>query len=138
MYNSGIILHSVNRADDTITSGSDKIDSVRSDKSMNTIQKIDNTISSAIDETESFRTNKTTQEFDIGHTSYATSELLSDAGRAIINKHIDSYIKNKTFDITTLPVISINATLESTTEVSSQIVVSVEDTRGKIYVDNPS
>ena len=101
---------------------------------MNTIQKKDNTI----DAIESFRTNNTTREFDNGHTSYANSDLLSDAGRAIINKHIDSYIKNKTFDIKTLPVISINATLESTTEVSSQIFVSVEDAGGKIYVVHSS
>ena len=103
---------------------------------MNTIQNEDNTIFIPIDAIESFHTNKTTHAFDHGHTSYETSELLSDAGKYIINKHIDSYIKNKTFDITTLPVINNNATLENSTAVSSQIFVSVEDTGGKIYVDH--
>ena len=93
MHNYGLILLIVNRADDSVGSGGDKIESIRSDKSMNTIQKKDNTI----DAIESFRTNNTTREFDNGHTSYTNSDFLSDAGRAIINKHIDSYIKNNTF-----------------------------------------
>ena len=48
-----------------------------------------------------------------------STELLSDAGKKIINQHIDSYIKNKTIEISPP-----NDTYSSKATVSSLISVS--------------
>ena len=84
-----------------------------------------------------FRPIDNTSAVDSGNEVYKTSELLSDAGKAIINKHIDSYIKNKTFEGSTLPATTPKATLDSTIAVSSQIFVSVEDSKGKFRLFLP-
>ena len=49
-----------------------------------------------------------------------STELLSDAGKKIINQHIDSYIKNKTIEISP----SANETAPIKATVSSLISVS--------------
>ena len=50
----------------------------------------------------------------------ASNELLSDAGKKIINQHIDSYIKNKTIEISTpaYDTFSMKATVSSLISVS--------------------
>ena len=52
----------------------------------------------------SFQPDTSTKQTEIEKNNLdkeASNELLSDAGKKIINQHIDSYIKNKTIEIST-------------------------------------
>ena len=77
----------------------------------------------------SARENMGTDELE--YDGFKVSELLSDAGKAIINHHIDSYIKNKTIEV---PAIIenrvVNKTKATIGTVSSLIVISEEGAIG--------
>ena len=68
----------MNRANGVIESEENLIEASRSDKSMGQIEMKKNNIKDELDK-----------------------DLLTKAGKEIINQHIDSYIKNKTIEIST-------------------------------------
>ena len=73
--------------------------------------------------TETFRSDKSMSQDGTKQTDVKvedSTELLSDAGKKIINQHIDSYIKNKTIEISP----PVNETTPIKATVSSLISVS--------------
>ena len=73
--------------------------------------------------TETFRSDKSMSQDEAKQNDIKvedSTELLSDAGKKIINQHIDSYIKNKTIEIS--PPVNETAPIKAT--VSSLISVS--------------
>ena len=67
---------------------------------------------------------------ELEYDGFKVSELLSDAGKAIINHHIDSYIKNKTIEVPAIENRVVNKTKATIGTVSSLIVISEEGAIG--------
>ena len=79
---------------------------------------------------DSYRSVKSVNQNEMEYETNEASDFLSDAGRNIINHHIDSYIKNKTIEITSFSVSSLKDTKPNSTTVTSQIFVAEEESTG--------
>jgi hypothetical protein len=87
------------------------------------VNRADGIVENANKTIESFRSDKSVNTNESEYEGNGASDFLSDAGRTIINQHIDSYIKKKTNEITSFSVFSLNDTKPSSKTVSSQIFV---------------